>query len=557
MLNSLDQWATSFLLAVNIFMGISSIPVEKSDSWDIGVGWVSVDGYKVLNMKSKDVGDICTDNGGGFYVFPQVYMGQMTVFVDGKAVYTNSMSKKWNLFSMLSRPVVNCELLRGDEVVYRAYSYNSYFATTQTYPYHSKKMPVSQIFYEEMFFISALVAFVIGIVSLLIMSTASMLEEGITLFIFQFSLGLMAMCQIIGRFLDLHLGVTHTLIVSASISSILTFILFTVRPNLKGVYYVLWVLCLLSFTFIYLSPYSNLVSFLILVFLIPIASILSLLMFIYKYRTFKSDNDVVSLILHGIFFLIITIDSVTSQYIRESFFHISLLVMFGSLITFYRIFDMYHKQVKNNLTLKHRLDGEYQKFKTISESLLYLKEIVHDIKSPIMGISFFLTNPVLYKDQLVLVSSSIKNIIDRVSMDNLKKNMDWYSIDFIYNKIDEVVSSKVISTGRNIHVGVKVNHDIEVYIDPLDFLIVIEELIVNALKYGEGIIKISINLSDEFSIVVENQCAENAIEDHWSYGAGIINSKKKISSMGGMLSVINSAETFIASVVVKHRRFDF
>lgn len=554
MLNSLDQWAAGFLLAVNVFMGISSIPIEKSDNWR--AGWVNIDGREVLNMESKTVGPTCKENAGGFYIFPQVYMGQITIFVDGKAVYTNSMSEKWNLFSMLSRPVVNCELLYGNEVIYRVYSYNSYFATTQTYPYYSRKMPISQIFYEEMFIISALIAFVVGCISILIMGAANLFKEGLNLFIFQLSLGFVAVSQSAGRFFDLYLGITHTLVVSTSVASLLTFMISTFSPRKIYIYFGAWMSCALAFTFIYLNPYGNLVSFLILVLLIPGASIISFCMFIYKYITFREDKDVILLILYGLFFLVITIDSILSQYIRESFFHISFLVIVGSIITFYRIINIYYIQLNNNFMLKHRLEIEHQKFKTISESLLYLKEVIHDIKSPIMSVSFFLTDPALYKNQLEHIVGRISDIINRISLDNLKKHIGWYSIDFLKSKIHEITDSKIATTKDKIQLDLQIDIDIELYIDPLDLLIVIDELIVNALKYSNDIVKIKISLTDVFSIQVENTYTEQAIKDPWSYGSGIANAKRKISSMDGKLYVTNSLNYFMVTVVLQHRLFN-
>ena len=211
-------------------------------------------------------------------------------------------------------------------------------------------------------------------------------------------------------------------------------------------------------------------------------------------------------------------------------------------------------QLDNNFALKHRIESEKKIFKNMSESYLLMKEIVHDIKSPIMSINFFLADPILYKEQIREVVNRVNSIINRISNDALNQKFGWYSVEFINSKIEEIVCTKMLMSKVNIQSELQWKNDIEVYIEPVDFLIVIDEIVVNAIKYGIDKINLKTYLNDSFVVIVDNHYNSNCRQDPWSYGSGISNIKKKILSMDGKILFSENGGKFECKIGLMYRK---
>ncbi len=562
MVSAIDAFAFQILVSLFSLLGVQDIPSTFNSEWIIQERWVETgDQTYRLKMTSSVLPQTCRDEPTGFVVFPQTYMGRMNIYVDGKIIYTNSMSSKWHITQLMSKPLYTCAIFNDAKVVeLEIYAYMRFFASVSGYPQFKRTFPQQYVFYDEMFVIASVVALFLGIVGAILVTQFSTITDAWLYLVQQASFCLLVASHIPGRFVDVNLAVAHTVVVIAGFLGLLTLTLNTVeishRKKATLFFIFFWPCVLPGILFYGFKDATHL-----LVFLLIIAALsATIFMIIYKFMHLKRNKDYFITSLYIVLLFVLVFDGAGSQIRRESYLHLSSIAFIATIIAFLRVLKGFNGQQKALITTSMRLDAELKTIDAVTGMYNDYREIIHDIKSPVMSLNFLLSDVDKNRSLISSISSRLNVILSRVEEEGkVSKISDWYSVEAMSLRVQQIFEEKTSVYEKlefeQTHVE---NANLEIYYNPVDVQIIVEELVDNAIKYSDG--KVRIIWSDIHDTMLSCRFLNKKVSDRnenqlgkIGLGIGLLNLSKKMKDMSGAAEIQSIGTTFSVELMFKKR----
>lgn len=156
----LQGLAVSTLLGISSLLGVKAVPPVPS-TWQVTQNWEQVspsDPNSALHFEAESTAVVaeCKTNPNSYLVFPAVVHGSHEVLLDGHNILTFGDPSFKTMRSFFGEPVLPCkEVLSGNKLEWKAYSYTHYFARINYFPYISANVPIYNLFAETFHIIGA------------------------------------------------------------------------------------------------------------------------------------------------------------------------------------------------------------------------------------------------------------------------------------------------------------------------------------------------------------------------------------------------------------------
>lgn len=534
-----EAWSIKFLFMIYTLLGVKDIPEVPSPDWEIVERWQQQsDGTYRLHIKSNTLPNICKD--AGYVVFPQIYYGMTEIFADQSVIYTNSTEKRWNLTSVLARPILNCTYLKNaKEISLFMSSKTFYFASMYKYPFVLKSYPISQFFYEQIYIISGLIALILGFLGWYFFTKISMKNHAHAFLMYNLGFTVLMYAHIPSNISDIKVEIAHSLVFLSLNCILIYFSVFTFDKILikyvKSASAFFLAFCI---AFLLLSNGSSAIIHALMVTFLFVAIAGVAYMVIYKIK----NGVFYEKILYSMLFVFTVKDCYMSQLTRDGFLYLSIILVITTLVGFLKVLDLANKKRAEAELVKIKLSSESKILEKISYANDLHREIIHDLKSPLSALEFSLRS--VSSGNVAEVSSRIKKILNRINSDEVKKNFDWYSVTAIERMVNRLLVEKKLNTLIS-YKDENVIHSADLYADPLDLEICVSELLDNAIKNSRDQLKIQTEVVvEDYSIIIkiQNPIYGNRIDEcsigqkgftETGSGLGLQNVKKKMLDMGG------------------------
>lgn len=550
----MEAIAFNFLMIISNILNVTDIPKNSDANWEVVKRWEKqVGGSYLLELKG-DSSKIC--NSVGYLIFPQVYMGKISIYADDYMVFTNLVRGKWDLMTTLNREIVPCRYFNNSEKIRLTIeSQTKYFSSIYRYPYLSPKFPIDQFLYKDLYLVSSVFCLFFGIVGFLLFRQLKSNSRSIVFLVYNLAFALLMLCHI-GGTVGLDVSIAHVGVMVSLNIALVYFSIFSLGKEKNG--YIHLIMIALSATLLVLCyERPNLTQSIIVIFT-PIAIVSTFIVFIYILK----KGTTLDKWLYLAILIFVCKDCYMSQAVREGFLYLSMIVVLISITGVVRVMEQVSAKSLEVKNIEIRLRNERKVIEKISSINDVHREIIHDLRSPLTALEFNLSK--FNNEPIVLeVVSRLKAILSRINSEGIKKNFDWYSHNALEKMTHKIINEKAVNIGTT-H-SFDRDRSCEIYLDPLDFEICLSELLDNAIKYSIDVEKINIRFedyADEFSVVVWNsamlsnekigQIGERGISDEGS-GLGLSGVRKKMQSMGGGLTISSSSEFLEVSMKFRKR----
>lgn len=555
-LNQLDQWALGVLMLLYQLMGVHDIPRELDPNWIVVERWVKrPDGHHQLLIESKTIQKQCAQNKQAYVIFPQSYLAVQKIYLDKILIYTNEGEKKWHLISTLDRPVVSCNTISESMVLRVEYtSYLEYFTSINSL-FFVGKYPSDQFFFGTFYLLVGFASLCIALFCFIVANFFN--EKNYFLLIMGISVQLLMYAHYSGNLFVLDVKILHLLILVSllGISGAIIFDERILKLN-KSNYYIYF----LAFGVLAFTSYSR--ANLTQLYIILIASMAIL---IFYYASFLSNKGRSRKVLYFSIATLALKDLYASQVFRNSFLHLSLLCLVLTVfIALKTLAILYYKKI-NFFREKERLRGELKVASNFSEINNRVRQVIHDLKSPLTSLNFIVSSD---KNKFIPIVSPLERIGEIINSANTgldKFSADWFSLRLI----EAIVKSLLLEKSSMLKESVifnPVDLDTEVYIEPEKLKTIIAELIDNSVKHNENkTISVKFELFSEQHIVLKY--SDNGVgirKNIFSYvgiqgfstsgtGLGTYMIKSNLESWGGEFKIISTNEGYSCLLKLQKR----
>jgi signal transduction histidine kinase len=570
MLQSLDQWAFQVLFALYGILGIQDIPREPSPDWTVVERWTEQpDKSYRLVLESTTVPEICRRDLSKYVVFPQTYMGQQSIYLDGHLIYTNSLSKKWNLTSVFDRPFISCKILVGSKIVFITDAYIQFFNGISAYPQIGSYYPIANFFYNSIYLVAASICICLGIIGAVIISKIESPERPPIILLRDVVLGLLMISYIPGYFFDADIKYFHYLM-GITLSSGFIFLvkpIFSVATKsssfniLLGINFVVWSLIFSQRNSIQLIAIICCFSFIGILFL---ANLLILLDREKKHKLSRFEKIIYfSILIMG------AQDVYIADISREGFYHLSIVIIIVSVANFLRVLREVQRHDSENATIKEKLKNENIVIAALSSLHELYREVIHDLKSPVTALSFLARRNAVGDPVLSNVALRFNEILSKLERaDGHVIAADWYSSCHLMESIKIIIEEKKIHL-QNAKFDLTIpDSTFEMFFDPIEFKIIISELIDNSVKHSLGglVVRLFVALESPESDWVRIVLSDNGpgvdgdalkVLGQKGYstsggGLGIFSIIKRVEGVGGVIN-FQSEEGLVCVIKFKAR----
>lgn len=557
---SLDNYSFTLLVALFSLLGIEPLPNVSSQLWSVEKQWERTeDGGFLAVVSSRAVSEICNHERKGHIVFPQVYMAQYEILVGDQVVYTNSMSRKWHLHELQSRPVINCSQIRlGDSVEMRVTSYLKFFASLNDYPYIVENYPLNQIFYVDLFFIAAITSILLGIISTILVTKYGSIREGVIYLAFHISFSALVISHVMGKFFDLPIEFAHTLVVLAANFSAGFLIIVSVSNKALQKMIFIFLLIILS-ACILIHGYKN-ITHVFVILSIPIAMLTGAILSIGAFRAARLSRRYYLPLLYIVITVTVSVDAIRSQIVRDSFLHLSSIVLAASIIAFYHILEKVNNQKAALAVANSKLRSESMMIEKLNMMYIAYKEVIHDIKAPIMSLTFFLSDEKIDLKNVVPITSRLKNIVNRIDDVHVNRILDYYSVGSIISTIESIRAEKLaIFSAFECKIESRIEKLCTIFCDPVDIGIIVDEVFENSVKHGIGKVDVEIVSKKKFVHFIFSCPAKDfypnsnpeITSQFRGEGLGLRTIRKKVELMEGQFSLSSCPSKFIIEIILR------
>lgn len=547
-LQSLDQWALQILMVIYNLLGVQDLPKEPNPHWQVIERWApQPDGHYRLVLESTTIQDECRSGRAKYIIFPQTYMAKQEVYADNIRVYTNEMDKEWYLRSFLDRPVVSCDLiLNSKKIKINTYGYIQYFSTINEWPKLVERYPQTQVFYN-------LVYIVVGILSALISSiffviTFFLKERKYQVLFMGTSIYFLMFSHYPGYAIAGHVGIMHQ-ISMLTIACLGYVILFEKKvENIFDWMNLVFVIILLIQFFTSWNKF-NTIQFWILI--NALCAILLILL-----NAFSSKNNFEEKIIFFVTFVLGFRDLYKSQVLRDGFLNLSLLCLALILIMTYRIVRKIYNKNINYIINEEKIINDIKALEKARDVNAKIKQVLHDIKSPITSLNFLLSASENITKNQVRIPLERLNYLVSGEVINGEILTDWYSSNILLECLRSVEREKSYINGK-IYQFYNLDNDFLVFFNPDYIKVLFAELVDNSIKNNfDNFLKIEIKIS--FNGLLQVEYIDDGVgiaQDNYGKvgkfgfstkgtGLGLSNISERVSSWGGVFSIVQVKSGF-------------
>jgi signal transduction histidine kinase len=168
---NLAEFAVSVLLGLTSLLGVKAIPSDSGieQHWQVQETWHLRDGVYVLEASSTTLPHRCNSDASTFIEFPVVIHGAHEVFLDGKKIASFGDPTFQKVRSFYGTLVVPCQnLLQGERLTWRLYSYSRYFARIGFWPRLTHESPTINFYQETLNTVAAGGLITLAVISLFV-----------------------------------------------------------------------------------------------------------------------------------------------------------------------------------------------------------------------------------------------------------------------------------------------------------------------------------------------------------------------------------------------------
>jgi signal transduction histidine kinase len=484
-LTQLDQWALGILMGICTLFGVQELPEVPDPHWKVEERWVQQpDGYHQLVISSETIQEECRSGRAKYVIFPQSYMARQQIFADSMRVYTNEMDREWYLKSFLNKPAVGCDLLKHAKTIkLEILSYEKYFTSIGAWPHSNSSYPKLQWGYTLSYAIVGVLSAVCGLLFFVIGLFVG--EKSYNILFLSSAIFLLMFSHYSEFFLVTHIHISHQI---AMVS--LLMISYVVIFEKHFFDYSFWSYLLFS-TLVLMevaTSYSH--AHLTQLYIVINATVA---LFIILYLAAKKERNTGKRIILGVAALFGFKDLYESQIEREGFLHLSLLcVVLIVFMSYQLILKIYEKNLKHQIE-KESILNDKKMIEKIREVNYKIKQVLHDMKSPITSLNFILSSESVSREKLQIPIKRLNDLVQDTFGKNTDYMADWYSVNILSNCISLVIEEK--SYIKNVpELQLNINNSALAFFDPELVKSLVAELIDNSIKNNDESILISMIL---------------------------------------------------------------
>lgn len=549
-LASLDQWAFQILMMLYHLMGVQDLPSGESPHWKVVERWAEQpSGHYRLVLESETIQDECRSGRARYVIFPQTNMSKQEIYIDNIRVYTNEIDNERQIKSFLDQPVISCDLvMNSSKIKMIINSYLKYYTSINYWHKFSLTFPKENTLHNLIYVLTGVLAafagvLCFGIVYFLGTKSYHLLFMGGAIFLLMYAQ--------YPFFYNTDVRVLH-LITLGSIIVIAYVVLFEKNFNTifnkSNLIFSVIIFMQLAIS----NKRENLTQLLIIT-----NSILAIsIMFI---RALLKKYDYEQRIVYFVTALVCSRELYANQADRSSFLNVSMFCFFLLLIMTIRTLVRVYK--KNIFFMKKEeiLKSETKAIKKLEEVNQKIKQVIHDIKSPITSLNFILKSKNKSVDSISIPLERLNSLLALNSDENEDVLTDWYEIDVLINEIEKVKKEKTYII-RKINIINEISFKERVFFDPSLIKVFFAELIDNTIKMNmhnaniEATIKLTaiqereilIEYSDNGVGIVDASIQKVGLEGYSTSGTGIglFGLKSRVVSWGGDFIVEKSSFGF-------------
>lgn len=573
MLQSLDQWAFGVLLALYQLFGIADIPREPSPDWTIIERWTEQpDKSYRLVMESTSLAGKCSLDDSKFIVFPKVFMSGIEVYVNNVSIFTNAKLKKLELSTAVDRPYISCRsIIKGSTVRFEINSYLKFFSSIDSYPKFEAYKPWKHFFDITIYSTAAMICFCLGLIGSAFIKNMKSDDNLMVFLIREFTLTLLMFSYVPGVFFELPTSAIHYLF-AVTFS---TGFLFFMKPVLIKSYRSSVFFGLFSFNILLWSVcfgQGNLIQLIILFYsIIFIGSLAYMTLLVFQFKKSEIYNfTAAEKTMYFFVFILGALEIYNVDVSRDGYYFLPLLIIVISIINF---FNVLKQQQYKNLAfaiVNEKLRHEQLMLSKVSAIFDAHRQLMHDLKSPITSLNFFLSSDKPNRDFLRNITIQISEILNRITGDEIKHAPDWYSVfslEQVFLSVFDIYKAQHLDKAKFTLKGIEKGSLVEVFYDPIDLRVICEELISNAIKAASNeILDFSVSISssaENLILSISDSCPSidaslvsklgNKGVTVTGSGLGLYSIGEKIKSIGGRLVFASSSNEPKIQLFLKSR----
>lgn len=217
-------------------------------------------------------------------------------------------------------------------------------------------------------------------------------------------------------------------------------------------------------------------------------------LFLILYLAVKKEINTGKRIILGVASIFGFKDLYESQIKREGFLHLSLLCLVLIIFMSYQlILKIYEKNLKHEIE-KESISSDKRMVEKIREINFKIKQVLHDMKSPITSLNFIVSSDSVSRDKLQIPIKRLNDLVQDTFGRNTDYMADWYSLNILSNCISLVIEEK--SYIKNVPVlQLSINNSALAFFDPELVKSLVAELIDNSIKNNDESILINMILN--------------------------------------------------------------
>lgn len=547
-----DQVSFKILIFIYSFLIGNGLPVHEDIDWEVINHWEpQSDNLYLLTLESRTIAEKCKQNPKAHIVFPSVNLSVNSIMIDGKLHETNKLQDDLILSEVFYKPVLPCTVAKDAKLVRQEIrSYVQYMGAIKSYP----KMILPSIgFYllnSDLFFIATLFVILITFLSSAISLTSGWSKRhGYGLI-----LNLLVLVVLLfispGKFFEISMIYTNELFLPVLVLSIYMIGYFANILSLKKT--LLTVLIAVVIYILSIGSKNTIQLLSLLAFPFILLWIVHVI-YIY-YRQYRSEMlDIGLFRIQIVVMCLVVVAAVYDGFVSRLTFNYFVFLPFAyvmvSISNFIEILHTINLQRHSNFKLRSEMQIQSKYIANLVGNNEKYLEILHDIKSPLTGLNFFLSKDA-NRDQesLKLINSRFRDLLKRSENVLFESKGSWVDADVLVARIKDAV--RLYQDQILISVEIKRTGSKEfIFCNETEFNSIVIELLDNSIKAGTVSAEILIFIEDKFRLVYKNGIVQSRakVTRDKSTGRGLQFIRNRIQAWNGKFE---TAENFDSSMVL-------
>jgi hypothetical protein len=553
LLATLDAYAFQFLIVLYNFLGVQDIPREPDPDWTVVERWTEQPGqtYKLV-LESKTIGSQCTSNPSLFLVFPATSLSRVNIFIDGKLFLTNSLNEGWQLSEVYFKPSINCRFIENSKVIrHEITSYLRSMTSIKSFPKLKMASFGFHFLNSDLFYIAMLFIALMTLINFLIIIFTKKVKEFYFSAVQDICLVAVAVWFSPGKLMEMSVEFSNELFLSFLILGVVCY--GHIAGLLTKLRFSYGLLC--SFAVYIISIDSKNTTHLITIFF-SVAIIFWLFFIPFRLLALRNKSTDKSILYIQIAFMFAVpfmalYDGVRSKFLFNVFTLLPLSLVLLSVNNFINIIRIISWERIESLLLKHEVFLQTHTIDNLKQKENIYNEMIHDIKSPLSGINFYLQKNSKESEILAIAKNRLSELLLRCEQYLHGNHAKWESAGLVVAVTRQLVVEYEGRANIELMVDESIGLDTtDIFVDLVGYKVVIAELVDNNVKARKDTLLISIqtdsseeNIDGHFiEVVVENRSSQYLGVDTFSRGSGkgLFYLREKVTLWGGLVEIDQS-----------------